>query len=52
MRGFLHFLRDESGSNVVEYALVGSIVTIIAITAMMAMGLQVDAFLSGVLPYL
>ncbi|NBO18535.1 MAG: Flp family type IVb pilin [Proteobacteria bacterium] len=46
------FLADESGSNVVEYALLGSIVTIIAIGSMIAMGAQVSVMLSDILAYL
>lgn len=46
------FLADESGSNVVEYALVGSIVTIIAIGSMIAIGGQVNAYLTDIIDYL
>lgn len=52
MRGLWGFLHDEHGGNSVEYALVGSIVTIVAIGAMIAMGGQVSTFLSGIIPYL
>ena len=52
MRMLRAFLADEAGSNVVEYALVGSIVTIVAIGSMIAMGGQVDAYLRNIIDYL
>lgn len=46
------FLSDEHGSNAIEYALVGSIVTIIAIGAMIAMGVQLNTMMDNIRPYL
>lgn len=44
MRLLRAFLRDESGSNVVEYALLASLISVAAVTAMSVMGVQVTVF--------
>lgn len=49
MRGLRVFLRDESGSNVVEYGLLACIITITAIATMSAIGSQLSVFYGSML---
>jgi Flp pilus assembly pilin Flp len=44
MRLLLTFLREENGSNVIEYGLIASMISIAAIGGMMAVGVQVGVF--------
>lgn len=44
MRLLRSFLRDESGSNVIEYGLIAAMISISAISGMTAVGDQVIVF--------
>lgn len=42
------YLQDDSGTTVIEYAFIASIVSIIVLTGMTAIGLQVNTMFLGV----
>ncbi len=44
------FLRDDGGATAIEYALIASVVSIAAVTAMSQIGTRVDARFASILP--
>lgn len=44
------FLRDEGGATAIEYALIASIVSIAAVTAMSQIGTRLETRFASVLP--
>ena len=44
MRLLLALLRDESGSNIIEYGLIAGMISIAAISGMSAVGVQTSSF--------
>ncbi|MBY0406674.1 MAG: Flp family type IVb pilin [Rickettsiales bacterium] len=49
MRLWLAFWKDESGTALIEYGLIATIVSIIAIGSMIAIGAQVGVFFNDML---
>ena len=48
MKTFKHFLKDESGATAIEYGLIAALIGVAIITAVTAVGTELDALFGTV----